>query len=249
MVKQLKLRPGTKNQPILTLDDFSKMDDAYSINIHMFNLRGTKDNIIVCPKTATDPRPCPLCEVLNKDPSWYVCLTGIDRNKYVFDKKDRVTGQMGKITYTDLRRLVLITQTWTQRMDVNADRASGWRGSHFEVSRSEPVTETRNGVESTSFKDSPRIGDVWYFTEKYDEEKLKSEFEKAAATYGIPVEQFVQPFDYETLLKAKSHEELVRIANDIRNDGSAIKVGAASPGAAGTTGSGDGTNPEAEINY
>jgi len=260
MVKTLKLRAGTKNQPILTLDEFEKMDDGYSVNIHLFNLRGTKDNIVVCPKTEADARPCPVCEVLNKDPSWYVVLSGIDRQKYTFDRKDKKTGVMGKVTYTDLRRLILVTTTWTQRMTVNADRAKGWRGSLFEVSRSEPVETFEGGQKKVNWKDSPRIGDVWYFTEKYDEEKMKAEFEKRAAEYGMPVEQFVQPLNYELLLKAKSHQELVHIANDIKNDGSAVKTAAAPAAAAPaadatagdsgvTAGATAGTNPEAEIDY
>lgn len=220
MVKALKLRAGTKNQPILTLDDIKTMDDGYSINIHMFNLRGTKDNIVVCPKTEADPRPCPVCEVLNKDPSWYVCLSGIDRQKYTFKRKK--DGKESEVTYTDLRRLILVTSTWTQRMTANA-RDKSFRGGLFEVSRSEPVETFENGQKKVSWKDSPRIGDVWYRSEDYDEERMKAEFEKRAAQYGIPVEKFIQPFNYESMLKPKSHQELLHIANDIKNDGSAVK--------------------------
>lgn len=246
MVKALKLRAGTKNQPILTLDDFESMDDGYSVNIHMFNLRGTKDNIVVCPKTADDPRPCPVCEVLNKDPTWYVVLSAIDRNKYTFERtKD---GKKSSVTYTDLRRLVLVTQTWLQRMTTNAERAKGWRGSLFEVSRSEPVETMENGVKKQNWKDSPRIGDVWYFTEKYDEEKLKAEFEKRAADYGLPVEKFVAPCDYDTMLKPKSWDQLEKIAADIKNDGSAIKD-EASGGDEPVAATSGGSDPEAEINY
>jgi hypothetical protein len=220
LIKSLKLRPGTKNQPILALDDFQDMGNSYSINIHMFNLRGTKDNIVVCPMTESDPRPCPLCEALNKTSSWYECLTAIDRQEYTFERKDKDTGKMGSVTYTDLRRLVLVTNTWSQRMSVNSERAKGWRGSLFEVSRSEPVKKFERGKEVLSYKDSPRIGDVWYFTEKYDEEKMKAELEKRAANYGMPVEQFIQPINYDVVLKPKSHQELTQIANDIKSDGS-----------------------------
>jgi hypothetical protein len=223
LVKSLKLRPGTKNQPILTLDDFQDMGDSYSINIHMFNLRGTKDNIVVCPMTAEDARPCPLCEALGKKSSWYECLTAIDRQKYTFDREDKDTGKMGSVTYTDLRRLVLVTSTWSQRMSVNSERAKGWRGSTFEVSRSEPVKKFERGQEVVSYKDSPRIGDVWYFIEKLDEEKMKAELEKRAANYGMPVEQFIQPLNYDVMLKPKSHQELEQIANDIKNEGSGSK--------------------------
>lgn len=222
MVKALKLRAGTKNQPILTLDDIGSLNDGYSINIHMFNLRGTKDNIVVCPKTEKDPRPCPVCEVLNKDPSWYVVLSAIDRQKYTFDRKDKNTGVMGKVTYTDLRRLVLVTQTWTQRMTTNA-REKSFRGALFEVSRSEPIETMENGQKKVNWKDSPRIGDVWYRSETYDEEKLKAEFEKRAADYGTPVERFIRAFDYDVLLKPKTHQELTHVANDIKGDTSAVK--------------------------
>ena len=246
LVKALKLRPDTKNHPVLTLDDFQNMDDGYSVNIHMFDLRGTKDNIVVCPKTAADPRPCPICEVLNKDPTWYVALTAIDRFKYEFDDTKN-PGQ--KRSYQDLKRVVLVTNTWCPRMTVNCERAGGWRGSRFEVSRSAPTKEMRNGREVTSYKDSPRIGDVWYFTEKYDEEKLKAELEKAAATYGLPVEKFVQPFDYDVFFKAKSHPQLTAIANDIKNDGSALKdPEPAAAAAAPATGATD-AKAEAELNY
>jgi len=234
LVKSLKLRAGTKNQPILTLDDISSLDDGYSINIHMFNLRGTKDNIVVCPKTEQDPRPCPICEVLNKDPSWYVVLSAIDRQKYTFDRKDKKTGVMGKVTYTDLRRLILVTQTWTQRMTTNA-RELSFRGALFEVSRSEPVETIENGVKKVNWKDSPRIGDVWYRSETYDEEKLKAEFEKRAADYGTPVETFTRPFDYDVLLKPRSHQELIHIANDIKGDTSAVKDPAAAADSGTTT--------------
>ena len=247
MVKSLKLRAGTKNQPIMTLDNFEGMEDGYSVNIHMFNLRGTKDNIVVCPKTAADPRPCPVCEVLNKDPTWFVALSAIDRQNYTFDRvKD---GKKSSVTYTDLRRLVLVTQSWLQRMTTNAERAQCWRGSWFEVSRSEPVETMENGQKRQNWKDSPRIGDVWYFVEKYDEEKLKEEFEQRAADYGLPVERFVQPFNYDVMLKPVSHAKLEQIAADIKNDGSAIKEDQPSETARAGAATAAGVDAEAEINY
>lgn len=247
-IKPLKMWIGVKNHPILTLDDFLKLEDAYSVNLHIFNLRGTKDNIVVCPMTADDPRPCPVCEALNKDPTWYVVLSAIDRKVYEFERQNRDTKAMEKVQYFDLRRLVLITQSWIPRMDTNADRAKGWRGSLFEVSRSEPTKTVVNGQERLSYKDSPRMGDVWYFTEKYDEEKLRSELEKGAAAYGMPVERFIQPVDYETVLKPKTHQELQHVANDIASDGSAVKQpsGGGTAVAASTPSSSD---AEAEINY
>ncbi|MGD9725937.1 MAG: hypothetical protein AB7L09_03215 [Nitrospira sp.] len=244
MVKALKLRAGTKNQPIVTLDDIVKLEDGYSVNLHMFNLRGTKDNIVVCPKTAADPRPCPVCEALNKDPTWYVVLTGIDRSKYTFERtKDN---KKSSVTYTDLRRLILVTQTWLQRMTANA-REKSFRGALFLVNRSEPETKRdEQGREFQNWKDSPRIGDIWYRDSTLDEEQLTAEFEQRAADYGLPVEKFVATFDYDVLLKPKSHDQLEKIAADIKNDGSALKDDDNDGETVGVSTSND---PEAEINY
>jgi len=173
-------------------------------------------------------------------------VSAIDRHVYEFaDKKS--AGQ--KKVYQDLRRVVLITNTWKQRMTINAEHAKGWRGSYWHVSRSEPTQEpTQNGGTRTSYKDSPRVGDVWFMEEKYDEEKIKNELEKGAATYGLPVEKFAQPLNYEVLLKPKDHAQLVAIANDIRSDESALKdpepAAAAAPAAAVSD-----KLAEAELNY
>lgn len=256
MVRPLKLGPGEKDRPVLTLDNFTSLDDAYSVNLHIFNLRGTKDNVVVCPRSESDDRPCPICEVLNKAPSWYVVLSGIDRSKWSPDK-----GKNKGVVYTDNRRLVLITNTWTQRMTLNAERAKGWRGSLWDVSRSKPVEERKDGVVKMSFKDSPRVGDVWFLNKKYKEEELRSEFEAAAAKYGLPVEAFIKPFDYDFMLKAKDHKQLMAIANDVRQDGSALKdqntSGGSDDGADDEGGADAGVSsaaggepaPEAEIKY
>lgn len=220
MVRPLKLRPGEKDRPVLTLDDLTSLDDAYSVNLHIFNHKGTKDNVVVCPRSEADDRPCPICEVLNKTPSWYVVLTSVDRSKWSPDK-----GKNKGVVYTDNRRLVLITQTWTQRMTMNAEHAKGWRGSLWSVGRSKPTEEKKDGQIRMSFKDSPRVGDVWFFSKKLKEEELRSEFESAAAKYGLPVETFIKPFDYEFMLRPKDHKQLLAIANDIRQDGSALKQG------------------------
>lgn len=219
MVRPIKLRPGEKNRPLVTLDDFTSMDDAYSVNLHIFNLKGTKDNVAVCPRSESDDRACPICGVLNKAPSWYVVLTAIDRSKWSPDK-----GKNKGVVYTDNRRLVLITQTWMQRMTMNAERSNGWRGANWEVSRSKPVEERKDGQVRANFKDSPRVGDVWFYTnKKFNEEQLRSEFEQAAAKYGLPVEAFVKPFDYDFVLRPKDHKQLMVIANELRQDTSALK--------------------------
>lgn len=251
MVRPIKLGPGEKDRPILTLDNFTSLDDGYSVNLHIFNLRGTKDNVVVCPRSESDDRPCPICEVLNKAPSWYVVLTGVDRSKWSPDK-----GKNKGVVYTDNRRLVLITNTWTQRMTMNAERAQGWRGSLWDVSRSKPVEEKKDGQTKMNFKDSPRVGDVWFFSKKFTEEQMRAEFEQAAAKYGLPVETFIKAFDYDFMLKPKDHKQLLAIANDLRQDGSALKDQAKADdndndagGEVGDAGEAPAAAPDAELTY
>lgn len=253
MVRPIKLRPGEKDRPVLTLDNFTSLEDAYSVNLHIFNLKGTKDNVVVCPRSEADDRPCPICEVLNKTPSWYVVLTGIDRSKWSPDK-----GKNKGVVYTDNRRLILITQTWMQRMTMNAERANGWRGSLWDVSRSKPTEERgKDGSTKLSFKDSPRVGDVWFFSKKLTDEEMRSEFEQAAAKYGLPVETFIKPFDYDFMLRPKDHKQLLAIANELRQDGSALKDQGRGgydddgddDGDAGSPSSGPAPAADAEINY
>jgi hypothetical protein len=219
LVRGLKVQVDERDRPIVTLDAITSLDDCYTINMHVFNLRGTKDNMVVCPKTEADPRPCPICNVFNKPPTWFVCLSCIDRSKW-----SPPEGKNKNIVYTDNRRLVLISNTRKSTMQLYIDKASGTRGSKWTVSRSKPSDEIgRDGQKYTSFKNSPRIGDLWFPNGKMTEEEMKKDFEKAASTYGLAVEAFVKPFDYNFVLKPKDHKQLLAIANDIKDDPTALK--------------------------
>jgi len=254
LVRGLKINIDERDRPVVTLDPIVDLKDAYTTNLHVFNLRGTKDNMVVCPKTEADPRPCPICSVLNKAPSWFACITCIDRSKW-----SPPDGKNKDIVYTDNRRLALITQTGAPKMSINAEKAKGWRGTKWDISRSKPGEEMgRDGKMRLSFKDSPRIGDLWFFTGKLSEEEMKKEFEKPAAAYGLALEAFVQPFDYDFLLKPKDHKQLQAIANDIKDDPTALKDNAS--GGASATGDEDASpsaspsssapaSAEAEIKY
>jgi hypothetical protein len=243
LVRGLKIQVDERDRPVVTLDSIKNLDDSYTTNLHVFDLRGTKDNMVVCPKTEADPRPCPICTVLNKAPTWFCCLTGIDRSKW-----SPPEGKNKGVVYTDNRRLVLISNTRKSAMQLYIDKAEGARGAKWTISRSKPSKEIgRDGQPYDSYKNSPRIGDLWFPGGKMTEEEMKKEFEKAASSYGLPVETFVQPFDYEFMLKPKDHKQLQVIATDIKNDPSALKDGSAAPAeedeAAATV------SPEAEVPY
>lgn len=245
LVRGLKINIDERDRPVVTLDSITSLDDCYTCNLHVFNLRGTKDNMVVCPKTEADPRPCPICLVLNKAPSWFACLTGIDRSKW-----SPPEGKNKDIVYTDNRRLVLISQTRKPPMQLIIEKAKGVRGRKWDISRSKPEEETRrDGSKGLSFKNSPRIGDLWFNTGVMTEEEMKKEFEQAASKYGLALEQFVQPFDYEFMLKPKDNKQLVAIANDIKEDPSALKDGSTKADDEDDAPSGTPANAEAEIKY
>lgn len=254
MVRGLKVMVEEKDRPLVTLDDIRSLDDGYTTNLHIFTLRGAKDNMVVCPKTEADPRPCPICNVFNKAPTWFVCLTCIDRSKFT-----PTEGRNKGTTYTDNRRLVLVSNTRKSQMQLYLEKAGtpekqgNGRGAKWLVSRSKPTQELgRDGQPYLSYKNSPRIGDLWFPNGLMTEEELKKEFEQPAAKYGLAVEQFVKPFDYEFLLKPKDHKQLLAIANDISSDTSALKQGSTKSdedSEEDTTTSAQPTNAEAEIKY
>jgi hypothetical protein len=248
LVRGLKIQVEEKDRPVVTLDNIKSLDDAYTTNLHIFNLRDTKDNMVVCPKTEADPRPCPICTVFNKAPTWFVCLTCVDQSKWSPSE-----GKNKGVVYTNNRRLVLISNPRKPTMQLYIDKATQVRGAKFTISRSKPSKEIgRDGQEYLSYKNSPRIGDLWFPSGLMTEELLKKEFEEAASKYGLSVEKFVQPFDYEFLLKPKDHKQLLAIANDIKDDPSSLKD-QASKGSddedASDTAVAPAANAEAEIKY
>jgi len=219
LVRGLKINIEEKDRPVVTLDALTSLDDCYTTNLHVFNLGDTKDNMVVCSKTENDPRPCPVCLVFNKPPSWFACLTCIDRSKW-----SPPDGKNKDIVYTDNRRLVLIALSRKPTMQLYVDKAKGVRGSKFTISRSKPEEKVgKNGAKYVSFQNSPRIGDLWFPEGKMTEEEMKKDFEGAAAKYGLPVETFIKPFDYDFLLKAKDHKQLMAIANAVKDDPTAMK--------------------------
>jgi hypothetical protein len=216
-VKTWFVKKKTKDKPVLMLDRAS--DERYATKIHEFKgPDGKLGSIVRCVGQAFPDKGCPFCEALEvlKDttgdkylkskPSWVWCLTGIDRSKWT-----PTEGKNKGTTYTDFRRLVLITSQHYEDMATieEKDEKNGWRGRLFDVSRSD---------EQMSYK----AGTTWYPAGSMTEEEMTAEFKERAEDYGLTVEQFLEPFDYDKLIPAYTYEEAVQHAAKI--SGKAVEV-------------------------
>jgi len=207
----------TKDKPILMLDRHNS--ERYACLIHDFKgPDGKIGSIVRCVSKAYPDKGCPFCEALEifketssdkflkSKPSWVWCLTGIDRSTWTPDD-----GKNAGTTYSDFRRLVLVTaQHYEDMATIEEKDKEGWRGRQFDVSRTD---------EKTSYK----IGTTWYPASKMTEEEMQAEFAERADDYGLTVEAFTEAFDYDDLLKLPSYEEAKQMAAKISGKG-AVKV-------------------------
>lgn len=194
-VKTWYIPPGGKDKPILMLDP---KGDRFVCRIHNFiGPDGKKGSMVRC-IMKSEPRGCPVCEALGKEGTWYWVLTGIDQSKFI--PKD---GQNKGKVYTNFRKLVLVTSQYYDDMRaIEEKEPNGWRGRTFDVSRSE---------DTKSYK----IGTQWYPTNAgaaRTDEQLHEELSEAAAAYGLPVDEFCAPVDYDRVLKKPTFEEAKKIA-------------------------------------
>jgi len=198
-VTPFMVRVGTKSTPVVTLDH-GEFDFAVLLHAR-FKANGSWSNYVVCTKKS-DPKGCPVCSVFTEKPSqWFLCGTLVDRSVWVIpDGKNK-----GK-EISNQRRLLLVTASQVDQMELIGGKIGGWRGAVFDVGR------------STDQK-SPRIGSNWFYSAKMTEEDMLELFEPAAAGYGLPVDQYIEPFNYEEILKPKSFEEMTKIAAAIKAEG------------------------------
>lgn len=218
-IVDFKVDKGEKNRRVVVLDD----DLDYAVRMHKsFKLDGTWANMVVCRSNEDDTRGCPLCEVLERRYSWLLCATIIDRDGWTATE-----GKNAGTNYPDLRRLLLIPDQVAETFEtIGEELEGGWRGAQFKVSRS-------------SGDKSLRIGDNWredFRAGKLKEQDMLDEFEEGAERYGLSVERFCQPINYEEILKPKSYDEVLKIANDYRRSIGSDEVAAEKPKAMSETG-------------
>lgn len=180
-----------KDVPLVVLDHGSEFD--YHVRLH-FNFDYNNDfrNILVCAQHARD-EGCAACEVIPKRSTYYSVATVLNLSTV----NRTIDGQ--KKPVSAWRELVFIPERQIDDMDALMKKAGGARGSCFDVSRGDSQM-------------SPRIGSSWWPSGKLTENQMIEMFEEAASDYGLPVEQFIAPVDYEKVLAPLSVEDMAEAA-------------------------------------
>jgi hypothetical protein len=191
-----RLKPGESNRPIVLLDYLpdGKVRKRRSVYLFTFTGRDNRFGSQLVSIWKDDPAGDPMVDALGKEPQWVWALSGIDLTPYVSEKT-------GKTYYS--RCLVLITDKQKDVFLTAEKMGGGLRGHVFNVSRSK---------DQKSFK----IGDKWEPVEKMTDEQMQVKFAEAAVNHGMPIEDFIEPVDYEAIFEPKSREELAQIAKDLR---------------------------------
>ena len=218
---------GEKNVDVLILDEADpSVGDEWqpSIRIHeRFRYNGSWDNYVVC--RSETPEGClldvalqeahthaPWCKVpldeanpkegectrlgkpQNRKGVWRWVATGIKLQPYTV-KSGPNAGKV--IPYT--RCLILAGEEQYKTLLTYRKAWNGLRGRVFSVSRS-------------NSKFSPRIGETWDPKSHMTDEEMLDKFADAAADYGLSVEDYCRPFDYERILTLPTAAEMERIA-------------------------------------
>lgn len=206
-----------ESKSILLLDPMhSKEHPRRAAYIHTFDGADGKFGNQLVSIHKDDPKGDPMNDALAKagedgishpkEPTWFWILTGIDLSVTV----------KGEKTYTNQRVPVFVTSQQKDQFLGMEKMGKGLRGHVFEVSRPKENP-----------KKTYRIGPKWDPQEQLTEEQMLNRFEKAAASYGLPVEKFIQPFDYATVFKPRTREELEKVAVELKAmvaAGASVKV-------------------------
>ena len=142
-----------------------------------------------------------MCKALNNEiGKWFVCGTVLDGSEWKIPK-----GPRANEVITHQRRLLLINARQLEEFKDIGKEVGGWRGQQFKVSRA--------GDEKSS-----RIGTRWTSKGALTEEQLLEKFADVATQYGLSKEKYVQPLNYDEVLRPLSYERLQQIANSITSD-------------------------------
>lgn len=189
-----RLKVGQQGKRICLLDPPGP-ENRISVFIHDFTGPDGKFGSQLASIHRSDPAGDPLNDVLG-EPSWYWALTGIDMDQWTNPKNQKVYGAR--------RCLVLVRDKSKDKFLSMEKMGGGLRGYQFVVGRDND-------------KQSAKIGTEWDpQPPKLSDQEMMEKFAKDAEGYGLPVDRFIQPFDYKAIFKPLGREKLLAIANEIR---------------------------------
>lgn len=226
LAQDKKTKVGEKNVEILILDVAEPGGDEWqpSVYIHeRFRFNGSWDNYSIC--RCKTPEGClldvalqephshaPWCKVpadeknpqegecnrlgqpQNRKGAWRWVATAVKLHPYTVQSGPN----KGKvIPYT--RGLLLAGEDQYKTLLTYRKAWGGLRGRVFNVSRSDGTF-------------APKIGDTWDPKDQLTDEQMMEKFADAAADYGLSVEDFCKPMDYETILALPTVEKVTEIA-------------------------------------
>jgi len=217
-VSLFRVNAGEKNVPFVFLDEaLPKEKAAPAVRVHDgFKFNGKFGNTVIC--VGHRPEGCPMDKALErkhkcfpncKQPcprvgnrelsrgSWRWVATGIKMQPFTYN-----VGPKKGETWEYQRCLLLVPDA--QYEDFMAYREQfegqgGLRGKMFKVQRG-------------SLPTSSKIGTSWRPAGSMTDEEMMDKFESSAAFYGMPVEQYIRPYDYEKLLKEYTKPEMADAA-------------------------------------
>ena len=212
-VGRFRVDVGEKNVPFLFLDEaLPETGSAPSVRVHEFKFNGTYGNIIICNSHRNEG--CLMDKALERE---HTCFPSCKQPCERIGTIDTVKGgwkwvatgiKMKPFTYTkgplagqtlDYQRCVLLVpdKQYAHFMAFRETYASlgGLRGKIFNVTREDNQR-------------SSKIGTIWLPAGELTDEQMMEKFEGSAALYGLPVEDFIRPYQYEHVLKELTTEEM-----------------------------------------
>jgi len=194
-VSLFKLNPGA-GTTVTILD--SKID--YAVYLHArFQANGKFTNNVVCTMKTTGN--CRVCTVLKEKGRWFLAGTVIDHSEWAIPDGKR----KGEVI-RDQRRLLLVSFQQKDSFKDIQQEMGDLSGKTFKVSRS-------------SDNKSARIGTSWFPKGALTTEQLKDKLGKVATDYGLSVDDYIKPYDYDKLFATPSEAYIDQVVEAIRSSG------------------------------
>lgn len=203
-VGRFRVDVGEKDVPFVFLDEaLPDIGAIPSVRVHEFKFNGSYGNISVCnahkaegclmDKALERPNPFRNGEVTPLKGSWKWVGTGIKMKPFTYTK-----GPLAGQTINHQRCMLLVPDKqypMFMAFRETYEKLGGLRGKVFNVRRDDD-------------KRSSKIGTLWMPAGEMTDEEMTEKFAESAGLYGLPIEDYIRPYDYEHVLRELTTEEM-----------------------------------------